>query len=66
MSMESIQNNIIVTDANREELERLYGKIPPENDILEAPKNHSLEESKANSLDKFNEKEETAEDEISQ
>jgi len=32
MSMESIPNNIIVTDANREEWERLYGKIPPEND----------------------------------
>ena len=66
MSRESIQSSIIVTDANREELERVYGKIPPEDELLEAPRTHSLAESIANSLDKFNEREETADDEISQ
>lgn|GEM_PF-5552393 len=30
MNMENIQTEIVVTDANREELERLYGKIPLE------------------------------------
>ncbi|MCL1917883.1 MAG: hypothetical protein FWG14_06150 [Peptococcaceae bacterium] len=66
MSLENIQTKIIITDANREELERLYGKMPPENELLEAPQTHSLEESNANSLDKFNEREETPDDEISQ
>jgi len=73
MSLENIQTKIIITDANREELERLYGKMPPENELLEAPQTHSLEESRlriqpnANSLDKFNEREEAApDDEISQ
>ena len=66
MSVESTQTKIIVTDANREELERLYGKIPPENELLEAPRTHSLEESIEKSLDRFNEREEVATDEISQ
>jgi len=66
MSLENIQTKIIITDTNREELERLYGKIPPENELLEAPQTHSLEESLANSLDQFNEREETPDDEISQ
>lgn len=67
MSMESIETRIIITDANKEELENLYGKIPPENELLEAPRTHSLEEAKEKSLDRFNdEREEVTDDEISE
>lgn len=41
--MENIETNIVVTDENKEELEKLYGEIP--NDLLEAPETHTLEEA---------------------
>ena len=66
MSMENFETCIVVTDGNREELERLYGKIPPDNELPEAPQTHSLEEAQEKSLDRFNEAEEATPDEISQ
>ena len=41
MSVESTENivtSVVVTDSNREELERLYGKIPPADELSEAPR----------------------------
>ncbi|MDR2736651.1 MAG: hypothetical protein LBB49_03695 [Gracilibacteraceae bacterium] len=64
--MENIEVGIVVTDSNRDELEKLYGKIPPESKLLEAPQTHSFEESQQNQLDKFIETEEVALDEISE
>jgi hypothetical protein len=64
--MENIATHIVVTDDNREELEKLYGKIPPDNELPEAPRTHSLEEAQAKSLDRFNEREEVANDKISE
>ena len=45
MTTEIVQTSIVITDDNREEMESLYGKIPPENELLEVPKTHSLEEA---------------------
>ena len=66
MSMENIQTQIILTDNNRAELERIYGKIPPENEILEAPQTHTFEEAQGNSLEGLSETEEVVFDEISE
>ena len=73
MLMENFETSIVITDDNREEMERLYGKIPPDNELLEVPETHSLEEAKMSrhplekSSDRLNdETEEVALDEISQ
>ncbi|MCL1852822.1 MAG: hypothetical protein FWF88_07300 [Peptococcaceae bacterium] len=65
-STEPIVTSIVITDDNRDEMERIYEKIPPESELLEAPQTHSLEESQHNQLDSFNETEEVALDEISE
>ncbi|MCL1851791.1 MAG: hypothetical protein FWF88_01985 [Peptococcaceae bacterium] len=66
MNTENFEISIVITDDNKEEMERLYGEIPPENELLEAPKTHTLEEAKEKSLDRFYETEEAALDEISE
>ena len=72
-SMDPIVTSIVITDDNREEMERLYGKIPSDNELPEAPETHSLEEARLNmhpleeSSDRLNdETEEVAPDEISE
>jgi hypothetical protein len=71
MTTETVQTSIVITDANKEEMESLYGKIPPENELLEVPKTHSLEEARLRmpeerSLGIYKEAEEEALNEISQ
>ena len=46
MNTKNFEISIVITDDNREEMERLYGKIPPDNELLEAPKTHTLEEAR--------------------
>ncbi|MCL1792214.1 MAG: hypothetical protein FWG40_12900 [Peptococcaceae bacterium] len=72
MSTVSFETSTLITDDNREEMERLYGRIPPENELMEAPISHSLEEARQkmhpleNLLDRLNDETEEALDEISQ
>ena len=70
--MENFETSIVITDGNREEMERLYGKIPSDNELPEAPETHSPEEARLNmhpleeTSDRLNdETEEVAPDEIS-
>jgi predicted translin family RNA/ssDNA-binding protein len=66
MSTENFETSIVITDDNREEIERLYGKIPSESELLEAPETHSLEEARQSMhpleklLDKLNDETEEA------